>query len=486
MRGAPWTQKPIEPAEGKARFRPGFRWLGLMALVAALAGAGIVWSAKYHGQQDSQQAETKPNAIEPTLPTVKIIRPQMRSLSYTVIQPGFVDAYEQTSIYAKVSGFIKKFCVDIGQEVKTGQLLAEIFVPELQEEHQQKLAQVELDRKGVAQADELVTVAESRVQAAKAQLAEARANVSKSQADVVRWESEMKRMTQMVADRVMDRQQLDETRKQLDAEKADVDAAQAGVAARQAAYVTSQADLAKAKIDVEVAKAKVKVSEAEERRAAALLAYTKVTAPYDAVVTVRNANTGDYVQAASAAGGDRSAGSGSMPMFVIARTDLVRVFVDVPEAYARYVRVGTKAVIRTEALNDLEFPATVTRTSWSVQSKTRTMRTEIDLPVKDYDGLRPGMYVYAKILIERAEVRAVPASVLAVAGNHTYCFLFEHGKAVEVDVQQGMSDGTWVEVCKFCKNGGRKCWSPTRGDEQIIAGDLNELSDGQAVRVAAE
>ena len=88
------------------------------------------------------------------------------------------------------------------------------------------------------------------------------------------------------------------------------------------------------------------MAEADERKAAAMLAYTKVTAPYDGVVTVRNANTGDYVQAVT---GDKSTANPSA-IFVVARIDLVRIFVDVPEAYARYVQKGTKAVVRAEAL----------------------------------------------------------------------------------------------------------------------------------------
>src|SRR5208337_736351 len=106
----------------------------------------------------------------------------------------------------------------------------------------------------------------------------------------------------------------------------------------------------------------VKVAEAEERRTAAMLAYTKVTAPYDGIITVRNANTGDYVQAAT---GDKSTSRAS-PMFVVARDDLVRIFVDIPEAYARYVHEGTKADVRADALSGLEIKAAVTRTSWSL------------------------------------------------------------------------------------------------------------------------
>ena len=211
-----------------------------------------------------------------------------------------------------------------------------------------------------------------------------------------------------------------------------------------------------------------------------MLAYTKVTAPYDGVVTVRNANTGDYVQAVT---GDKSTSGGQSPIFVVARIDLVRIFVDVPEAYARYVREGTKAVVRAEALNGLEIPATVTRTSWSLHENNRTLRAEIDLPVDEYDGLRPGMYVYAKVIIERPRLRVLPQQALVMLGNRTYCYLLENNKVVKTRLQKGISDGTWVEVLKRQVG---ESWVDFSGSEQVVLGDLAELTDGQAVQVVAE
>ena len=277
----------------------------------------------------------------------------------------------------------------------------------------------------VEQASQFVAVAASNIQAAIAQLAEARANVGKFQAEVVRWDSEVKRLTQMVQEKVVDKQVLAETQRQLDSSKAARDAAQAAVAAREADRVTSEVNLAKAKIDVVTAQAEVHVSEADERKAAALLAYTKVTAPYDGVVTVRNANTGDYVQAVT---GDKSTANPSA-IFVVARVDLLRVFVDVPEAYARYVQKGTKALVRPEAFSGVQIPAAVTRTSWAIREKTRTLRAEIDLSVKEYDGLRPGMYVYTKVLVQRPNVYALPQQTLMVSGNQTYCYLLRNAQS---------------------------------------------------------
>jgi RND family efflux transporter MFP subunit len=427
-------------------------------------------------ERDLSNADPSPARA---IPVVRLVKPQLRSITHTVSEPGFVEAYEQTAIYSKVSGFIKKFHVDIGDQVKTGQPLCEVFVPELDEEHQRKAAQVELDKRAVEQAEKLVTVADSNLRTALAQLAEANAEVGRYQAEVVRWQSEAKRDVEMVKAKVLDMQVLGETENHLDSSKAARDAAQAAAAARDAACLSAAAAQGKARIDVRWAKAKVKVAEADERETAARLAYTKVTAPYNGVVTVRNANTGDYVQAAT---GDKSP-AGSWPMFVIARDDLVRVYVDVPETFARYVSRGTKAVVRAEALDGLEIPAAVTRTSWSLHEKTRTLRAEIDLAVKDYPGLRPGMYVYGKVIIQRPPTRVLPAGAVAMLGNETFCYLFRDGKAVRTQVQRGIGDGTWVEVLRKKV---AESWEPLKGDEEVIAGDVTEIADGQQVQPAAE
>ena len=162
--------------------------------------------------------------------------------------------------------------------------------------------------------------------------------------------------------------------------------------------------------------------------------------------------------------------------------DKLRIFVDVQEAYARYVQKGTPAVVRAEALSGLQIPATVTRTSWAIHEKTRTLLTEIDLSAKEYDGLRPGMYVYAKVLVQRPGVYALQPKALMESGNQTYCYLLRGGKAVKTSVQAGVSDGSWTEVDRMKID---NVWRKVAGDEQVIVADLSELTDGEAVQVAA-
>ena len=89
-------------------------------------------------------------------PAVKVVPPERRDIHRSIAQPGVIEPYEQTAIYSKVAGFVQKWNVDIGAKVKKDDLLVELLVPELAEEHKQKEAQVEQQRAMVNQADKLV------------------------------------------------------------------------------------------------------------------------------------------------------------------------------------------------------------------------------------------------------------------------------------------------------------------------------------------
>src|SRR5262249_18805879 len=143
----------------------------------------------------------------------------------------------------------------------------------------------------------------------------------------------------------------------------------------------SQAEVRKARIDVKAAEARVLVTKRGEERLAALVGYTSIHAPYDGVVVDRNVNTRDYVQPASGAQSaprsiQQRGKSTGPPLYVVARTDQVRIFLDVPEMDANGVRAGSKVTVRIPALDDEEVSATVTRTSWALHAQTRTLRAE--------------------------------------------------------------------------------------------------------------
>jgi multidrug efflux pump subunit AcrA (membrane-fusion protein) len=422
-------------------------------------------------------------------PAVKVVHARYRTVRRTVEQPGVISAYERTALYAKVSGFVAKWNVDIGDRVKKGATLVELVAPELVAQHRQMQAQVVLDRAMVEQSQKQHVVAQRNVTAATEQVAQARADVKRYEADVERWAKEVKRLTRLVRERVVDQQVLDETTRQLKSSQALLQASRVLVRARDAQRLASEATQDTTRTNISVAEARVPVAIAEEQRLAALVDYLTITAPYDGVVLARNVNLGDFVTPAS---GDPSQGQFSLgvspsratPLYLLNRIDPVLFVVGVPEADAAYVAPGSMARVRVPALANHEFAARVTRTSWALNPTSRTLMAQVELPNPQGKFL-PGMYAYGSVLIERRDVRALPASALKQIGNQTCCYLIVDGKAVQTPVQVGVSDGQWVEVTgKLVRSGpSQEAWAPFDGSEAVVDGDLSLVSDGLAVTV---
>jgi HlyD family secretion protein len=452
----------------------------LFWLLAALAGPGCSHEAKI-----DFTTVAKP-------PVVQVISPPVRTIVRVVGQPSFIEAYERTSVFPKLTGYIEKWNVDIGDRVKKGDTLATLFVPELVEDYETKKATVELDKQRIELAIKIVKVADAEVQSAKASLTESRAILSKYDAMVERWDSEVKRLQNEVTRGVVDPQVLLESTNQLKSSTAAREAAKATIAKAEAELLSSEATLTKADVAVQVARADLGVAQSEASRLKAWVGYLKLPAPFDGVIVARNANTLDFVLPST---GDPTAmerspnlsPGGAAPIYVVDRTDIVRIFVDIPEQDANYVHVGTKANVLAKGYRDESIPGSVTRTSWALNVKSRTLRAEIDLPNPN-SQLLPGMYAYAKVIIERPGVRALPLAALTHSGEQTYCWKHENGKAVRAEIQTGVSDGEWIEVTSFQVAPTTKDsepWAPVSGSEQVILGDLASLADGTPVELAS-
>jgi HlyD family secretion protein len=433
-------------------------------------------------------------------PTVRVIEPQVKDLVRVVGQPSFIEAYERTSIYPKLAGYIQEWKVDIGDKVKKDQVLATLFIPELLESHGTKGATVVLDRERIVLADQVVEVAVADVKAAGARVEEAQAEVAQYRADVDRWESEVKRLQREVDQGVVDPQVLLESTNQLRSKTASWDAAKATVLKTQAELLSREATLSKARVDVKVAQADLSVADSEEKRMKALVGYMTLFAPFPGVIVARNANTFDFVlpttgdPTADPRGPYLSPGGGAAPVYVVDRTDVVRIFVDIPEKDANYVHIGSRASVLVRAYRDQPITGSVTRTSWALNIKSRTLRAEVDLPNTGTQVL-PGMYAYAKVIIDRPGVLAVPLSALSYVGEKTFYWTLEDGKAKRVEVQTGITgdrdpkstEGQWIEVTNRQlppSSGGAEQWVPIDGKEQVLLGDLSILAEGTPVEVA--
>jgi HlyD family secretion protein len=416
-------------------------------------------------------------------PQVRIVPVEKRTIIRMTSQPGFIEAYEQTSLFANVSGFVDAWKVDIGEQIRKDQVLAHLYAPDVVAQYEEKQAAIRLRDDEIKVAQEAVQVAEENWNAANAQVEEAKANLGKYEADVELRKIDYKRISALVASKSVEVKLQDESFARLQTSEAAYHAGKVSVTIARVNRTARKADLEKARVDVIASRARAEVARTEAKRYAALVEFTSIKAPYDGVVIVRNVNTGDFVQPQ---GGDQSvprsnqgmmSSTGAVPLYVVARTDKVRIFLDVPEMEAVGIGPGNPASVTIDAANNMQVATTVARTSWALQVKSRTLRAEVDV-LNPNGQILPGMYALGTVELKRTGVWTVPLAALVEIGNQTGCYEKRDGKAMLLPVQRGIDDGQWVEVLKKRANGK---WVPFDGSEQIILGDLSELSSGQRV-----
>jgi multidrug efflux pump subunit AcrA (membrane-fusion protein) len=426
------------------------RYAAFFTLPAVAAGCG---------QAPAVKAD---HATGPAVARVEVVKPERGPIRRSTEQPGQIEAYEVTPIYAKVSGYVERWNVDIGTKVKKGEALAVLSVPELDAEAEQKQALVEESEAKLAQARASEEVAQANLASAQAKLAEVQAGVKRAGADLARWQAEFRRVEQLFNERAQTGTLLDETRNKLRASESARDEVNAQVKSAEAAVRQAEAMLNKARSDVTAATATIKVARFDARRTEAMRGYATIVAPYDGVITRRHVDVGDLT----------TPGTQGDAIFTIARDDLVRITVSVPEMYATEVEPGDRVLIRLQAVAGKDFEGKVTRTSWTLDARNRTLRTEID--VQNPKGtLRPGLYAYATLVVEEhADALTVPSSALVRQDSQAYCVAVADGRAVRRPVTVGLNDGTKAEIL-----------SGLRGNEAIVKAYASSLSDGQSVAV---
>jgi RND family efflux transporter MFP subunit len=194
--------------------------------------------------------------------------------------------------------------------------------------------------------------------------------------------------------------------------------------------------------------------------------YASVVAPFDGVITQRNVDVGSLVQG--------NAASGTF-MFEIMQDNVIRVWVYVPQDLAFGVAPGIDAVIRVPELPDREFSGKVTRIADALQSGTRTLLTEIDIPNPD-SALAPGIYCTVELHIPRKTPSLlVPADAIIFNREGMQVAIVKDGKAELRKVRVKRDLGTRVEVDSGIKAG-----------DQVIVNPPVTLVDGSKVRALAE
>ena len=175
------------------------------------------------------------------------------------------------------------------------------------------------------------------------------------------------------------------------------------------------------------------------------------------------------------------------PIYVVDRTDIVRIYVDIPERDANYVHIGSQAHVKLWAFRDEWLPASVTRLSWALNTQSRTMRAEIDLP-NPGSQILPGMYAYGEVVVERPDVRACPSPPSPMPAANRSSGGTKTAARCRTEVETGISDGEWIEVTNRrvkSDSGGEDNWVPIDGSEQVLVGDktIDPHRERSAVRL---
>jgi RND family efflux transporter MFP subunit len=410
---------------------------------------------------------------------IRVIRPEQRDIRMLVVQPGAIEAYEVTPIYSRIAGYVETYRFNIGDRVKTGQVLIDMWVPDLVEAHKQKVAATHRAEVQIKVTQSALEAAESKLRTAEARIISAKAGVKRAQASYTRWDSEYKRLESLVSQRVLDVQVRDETYRQFEEAAAARDQAEAMVLESTADRDRAAADRDKARVDIEAARADLEVAKADERQAKVLLDYAEIKAPYDGVVTQRNVSPGDYLLAGASTNG--------RPLFVLEQINPVRVFVGVPELASLFIHDGDTAFIRFQALPGITREGKVVRSGFALNPSTRTLQTEVDIANPD-GRLRPGWYTTVTIAIDRKHVWALPSNAIGFHGKDSYFVYLEiDGKPVRTPVIIGPSDDRYTELIRKGAPGSDTYdWPTFDGSERVLAGNLDIIAAGQAATVDAD
>jgi RND family efflux transporter MFP subunit len=368
------------------------RRTGMKAL-AVVVGLGVVG---FVAERHWAASRARTNSVADSRPRTELVHPRRLTVARHVQTNATLEAFEQTDLFAKVSGYLSDVRVDIGDHVKAGQVLSVIDIPELGKELAEAKAQLESKRKAL----------ETAVR-----------EVEHHKADVTLQDATLKRQEVLFEGRAITDQTLDEVRATTQIAKADL-----GVAEANRAFAAAQVDLGAATVE------KIK----------ALLGYAQIVAPFDGVVARRLVNRGDLVQAATS--------TRTTPLFTVQRIDTMRVFCDVPEDDVPHVHIGDPALVKPAGFEGQSYVGKVTRFSLRLDPETRNMRTEIDLPNPE-ERLYPGMYAQVSLdMNTHPNAITLPTAAVGSDSDGHFVYTIHDNRITRVAIQIGVADNGNIEV----------------------------------------
>ena len=421
-----------QPLKKKAS-RGGWIWF-LLALVGVTGLLILGILPRLNRQQELTQAVKEKSAA----PTVNVIYAKRGVAQTNVTLPGSVVALNQTTIYARTDGYLKRWLVDIGDHVRTGQLLAVIESPDIDQQ--------------VAQANAQVAQSQANLVQSRSQLAKGKSDLALARANQALAKKTWQRYKFLVAEGAVSQQDADTQFANYTANTANVQSAENTVNSNQA--------------NISVAIANINASKANLRRYTVLQSFENVTAPFDGVITARNVNQGALITSGSA-------NTSNVGLYTITSNTSLKVNVYVPQNVASSIQSGQTAEIQIRELPQRNFTGKVIRTASSLDPNSRTLLTQVQL--LNSEGLiRPGMYANVKFTIpSNNPPLMLPDSALVINAGGTQVATVTSEQTVHYHpIQVGRDYGTEIEVI-----------SGLNSNERILANPKADLFEGTKVRV---
>ncbi len=379
------TSQPAAPRRGHSG-----HWMMAIGVLIILALAASVTASAVRRWRQEQELKDAATVAANSPPRVTVATARRAPPTSDLTLPASALPYRDASLYARTTGYLQRWLVDIGDHVKEGQLVAEISAPDVDDQ----LAQ------------------------AQANLALAKANLQVSEANLELAKTTLDRDVRSGPGTAASLQQIDQDRAQVKTTAA----------------------------QVESARASIQVNQATVQQYAVLQSFEKIIAPFPGVITSRNVDPGVLVTADNP--------SETRPLFHLMQTNTLRVFVNVPQVYATSIVAGQDAVVYREEDPDRHFPGKVERTANALDPNTRTLLTQVDVPNPNDALRPGMYLQVKFVAARAAPAVLIPSAALVTQNNGTEVALLDKNQAVQYrKVHLGRDFGTEVEVVSGLEGG---------------------------------
>ena len=428
--------------------------IAAIIVVVVLAVFLLIGVLPRRNRNQKLQQQAQQTARNDSVPAVTVVKVGAGDSVAEFSLPGNVQAQREAAVYARATGYVRRFLVDIGQRVHTGQVLAVLDVPDIQEQ----------------------------LREARANAAQAAANYRLARVELARWRI-------LYRDSVITREELDQRQANFDAAAASVAAAEANVRrnAELVGYGSITAPFSGIVTSRNVDEG-VLVSgggSSTSTNPAGLGGNTILTS--NAAQTTGAGGTGSTLGSSAgvgssggsgnaSSGGSAGGGGTSGSLFRIAQADTVRLYVGVPQSYAGDVRTGARATVHVPDMPQRTFTGKIVRSAGALDAATRTLLTEVDLPNLDH-RLLPGMYATVSFHLTRTALPVmIPAGALLVRQQGAQAAVVGADSVLQIrSITVGRDYGARMEVLTGLKPG-----------DLVVVNPTDELRNGQRVRPRAQ